>query len=65
MFNIQIFYYYKNCQVNNLLIYLDKIWLAERFFKGDFEKYNNNDGYINEADIPLNRLAQSFSYYTY
>ena len=25
---------------------LDKYWIAERFFKGVFEKYNNNDGYI-------------------
>ena len=24
----------------------NEYWLAEKFFKGEFKKYNNNDGYI-------------------
>ncbi|CAD8188247.1 unnamed protein product [Paramecium pentaurelia] len=40
-------------------------WIAERFFKGDFVKFNNNYGYINPKDDLLNNIAQLFSYYTY
>ncbi|CAD8164784.1 unnamed protein product [Paramecium octaurelia] len=40
-------------------------WIAERFFKGDFVKFNNNYGYINPNNTLLNNIAQVFSYYTY
>ncbi|CAK84497.1 unnamed protein product (macronuclear) [Paramecium tetraurelia] len=40
-------------------------WIAERFFKGDFVKFNNNYGYINPNNNILNNIAQVFSYYTY
>ncbi|CAD8140407.1 unnamed protein product [Paramecium octaurelia] len=43
----------------------DKYWIAERFFKGEFVKYNNNFGYINEDPSDLNKFAQAFSYYTF
>ncbi|CAD8085298.1 unnamed protein product [Paramecium primaurelia] len=42
-----------------------KYWIAERFFKGTFEKYNNNDGYISDAKTELNAISQAFSYFTY
>ncbi|CAD8140620.1 unnamed protein product [Paramecium pentaurelia] len=54
---------------NDLLILEESqnsFWIAERFFKGDFVKYNNNYGYINEDyKKELNKFAQSFTYYTY
>lgn len=28
------------------LLYQDKFWIAERFFDGEFIKYNNNWGFI-------------------
>ncbi|CAK65713.1 unnamed protein product (macronuclear) [Paramecium tetraurelia] len=40
-------------------------WIAERFFSGDFVKYNNNYGFISDENIDLNHLAQGYSYYTY
>ncbi|CAD8145910.1 unnamed protein product [Paramecium pentaurelia] len=43
----------------------NKYWIAERFFKGEFVKYNNNYGYINEEITNLNKFAQAFSYYTF
>ncbi|CAD8046726.1 unnamed protein product [Paramecium primaurelia] len=43
----------------------NKYWIAERFFKGEFVKYNNNFGYINEEITNLNKFAQAFSYYTF
>ncbi|CAD8150346.1 unnamed protein product [Paramecium pentaurelia] len=44
----------------------NSFWIAERFFKGEFVKYNNNYGYINSDDkLELNKFAQSFTYYTY
>ncbi|CAK92523.1 unnamed protein product (macronuclear) [Paramecium tetraurelia] len=43
----------------------DKYWIAERFFKGEFVKYNNNYGFINEDTSELNKFAQAFSYYTF
>lgn len=44
----------------------DSYWIAERFFKGEFVKYNNNYGYINDDhQTPIYQLALGFSYYTY
>ncbi|CAD8077917.1 unnamed protein product [Paramecium primaurelia] len=42
-----------------------KYWIAERFFQGNFKKYNNNDGYICEENSELNAISQAFSYFTY
>lgn len=38
-------------------LFLDKYWIAERFFKGEFVKYNNNYGFINEDISELNKFA--------
>ena len=35
----------------------EKFWIAERYFDGEFIKYNNNWGFINDKLIPLNQLA--------
>ncbi|CAD8131993.1 unnamed protein product [Paramecium octaurelia] len=44
----------------------NSFWIAERFFKGEFVKYNNNYGFINEDHTAeLNKFAQSFTYFTY
>ncbi|CAD8046871.1 unnamed protein product [Paramecium sonneborni] len=43
----------------------DRYWIAERFFKGEFVKYNNNYGYINDDITEINKFAQAFSYYTF
>ncbi|CAD8057503.1 unnamed protein product [Paramecium sonneborni] len=44
----------------------NSFWIAERFFKGEFVKYNNNYGFIHEdPTLELNKFAQSFTYYTY
>ncbi|CAD8119981.1 unnamed protein product [Paramecium sonneborni] len=40
-------------------------WIAERFFQGEFIKFNNNYGYINPKKDLISILAQVFSYYTY
>ena len=32
-------------------------WIAERFFSGEFKKYNNNFGFILDEDDPLNHVA--------
>ncbi|CAD8140627.1 unnamed protein product [Paramecium pentaurelia] len=54
---------------NDLLILEESqnsFWIAERFIKGEFDKYNNNYGFINEDyQTELNKFAQSFTYYTY
>ncbi|KAM3137900.1 hypothetical protein pb186bvf_009981 [Paramecium bursaria] len=42
-----------------------RFWIAERFFEGNFIKYNNNFGFINEVPTDLNMLAQAFTYYTF
>lgn len=49
----------------NLLLIIDKYWLAERFFEGNFVKYNNNFGFVNRSTDEANKIAQCFSYYTY
>ncbi|CAD8154602.1 unnamed protein product [Paramecium pentaurelia] len=59
---------YPNVVYSDLLILeetKDKFWIAERIFKGDFVKYNNNYGYINEEITEINNFAQAFSYYTF
>lgn len=32
-------------------------WIAEKFFNGEFVKYNNNFGYINDEGSSLNKIA--------
>ena len=48
-----------------ILIQIARFWIAERFFEGNFIKYNNNFGFINEVPTDLNMLAQAFTYYTF
>ncbi|CAD8157089.1 unnamed protein product [Paramecium octaurelia] len=43
----------------------NKYWIAERYFEGDFKKYNNNDGYISDENSELNAISQGFSFFTY
>lgn len=40
-----------------LLANLAKFWIAERFFSGNFVKYNNNFGYISDEKSTYNKLA--------
>ncbi|KAM3135092.1 hypothetical protein pb186bvf_012738 [Paramecium bursaria] len=40
-------------------------WIAERFFKGEFVKYNNNNGYIRNSIDSFNQFSQAFTAYTY
>ncbi|KAM3131608.1 hypothetical protein pb186bvf_016272 [Paramecium bursaria] len=42
-----------------------KFWIAERFFDGEFIKYNNNWGFIDDKLTPMNQLAQAFTQFTY
>ncbi|CAD8209835.1 unnamed protein product [Paramecium octaurelia] len=59
---------FPNVVYNDCLILMEsknKFWIAERIFKGEFVKYNNNYGYINEDITELNKFAQAFSYYTF
>lgn len=32
-------------------------WIAERFFEGNFTKYNNNFGYISPENDEFNKFA--------
>ncbi|CAD8176644.1 unnamed protein product [Paramecium pentaurelia] len=53
---------------SDLLIFLDvqgNYWIAERFFEGEFVKYNNNYGYVNQDQSDLNKIGNSFSAYTF
>ncbi|CAK81359.1 unnamed protein product (macronuclear) [Paramecium tetraurelia] len=54
---------YSDCLI--LMDSQNKYWIAERFLKGEFVKYNNNYGYINECITELNKFDQAFSYYTF
>lgn len=36
---------------------LDSFWIAERFFNGEFVKYNNNFGFIEEDINDMNKMA--------
>ncbi|KAM3135091.1 hypothetical protein pb186bvf_012737 [Paramecium bursaria] len=42
-----------------------QFWIAERFFKGEFVKYNNNNGYIDDSKQNVNNFSQAFSIFTY
>ncbi|CAK88370.1 unnamed protein product (macronuclear) [Paramecium tetraurelia] len=59
---------YPQISYSDILLLQDankKFWLAERFFEGNFIKYNNNWGFVNSSTDDINKLAQCFSYYTY
>ena len=44
---------------------LDHFWIAERFFEGEFVKYNNNFGFLSREKNDLNKIGNSFSVYTF
>jgi len=41
----------------NILLILDSYWIAERFFSGEFVKYNNNYGFISDDKADINHFA--------
>ncbi|CAD8165566.1 unnamed protein product [Paramecium pentaurelia] len=43
----------------------NSFWIAERYFTGEFVKYNNNYGFISDENSDINHLAQAYTYYTY
>ncbi|CAD8068123.1 unnamed protein product [Paramecium sonneborni] len=43
----------------------NSFWIAERYFTGEFVKYNNNYGFISDDNSDINHLAQAYTYYTY
>lgn len=45
-------------------IFIAKYWIAERYFEGEFEKYNNNYGFINTSTNDLNHFAQAYTLFT-
>lgn len=38
---------------------------AEPFIEGEYKKYNNNNGWINEANLAMGEIARAFSHYTW
>ncbi|CAK86488.1 unnamed protein product (macronuclear) [Paramecium tetraurelia] len=59
---------YPQVLYSDLLIFLDargNHWIAERYFEGEFVKYNNNYGYVNQENSDLNKIANSFSVYSF
>ena len=38
---------------------------VEQELKGEYEKYNNNDGWVNQSDCVKCQVAQAFSHFTY
>lgn len=60
---------YPNVNYSDILILKeqpDSFWIAERYFNGEFVKYNNNNGFINEGNSSsIYPFAMAFSYYTY
>ncbi|CAD8142287.1 unnamed protein product [Paramecium pentaurelia] len=43
----------------------NSFWIAERYFSGEFVKYNNNYGFISDDKADVNHFAQAYTYYTY
>ncbi|CAD8064187.1 unnamed protein product [Paramecium sonneborni] len=67
---IDMFIKIPEVQYSDFLILKDiekknSFWIAERYFTGEFVRYNNNYGYINDNNSDINHLAQAFTYYTY
>ncbi|CAD8067314.1 unnamed protein product [Paramecium sonneborni] len=60
-----------NIQYSNFLVLQDSsksdsFWVAERYFIGEFIKYNNNGAFIlNDSAMEINHFAQAFSIYSY
>ncbi|TMW56778.1 hypothetical protein Poli38472_006788 [Pythium oligandrum] len=42
-----------------------KMFTAEPFIEGEYKKYNNNNGWVNEKILPLSDSAQAFSHFTW
>jgi len=42
-----------------------KIFTAQTLLDGDYQKFNNNYGWVNNNDNSSNQLAQAFSHFTY
>ena len=38
-------------------IFIIEFWIAERFFKGEFVKYNNNNGFIDDSKSNINNFS--------
>jgi myosin protein heavy chain len=48
----------KDLERNSInILYLDSYWIAERYFNGEFVKYNNNFGFISDDPSDINNLA--------
>lgn len=47
---------FKQSNSNFLYKILDEFWIGERFFSGEFKKYNNNNNYVNTEETEINHF---------